>query len=88
MEMAMLEAALWILGLCMLLMVFMVWRGPTIWDRLLGLNLISSKLILCIILFAVLSDLPYLIDIAIVYALIGFIGVVFIALFIRQRGRI
>lgn len=84
----MLETALWILGLFMLLMVFMVWRGPTIWDRLLGLNLISSKLILCIILFAVLSDLPYLIDIAIVYALIGFIGVVFIALFIRQRGRI
>lgn len=84
----MLQGALIALGVFMMLMLFLIWRGPTIWDRLLGMNMISSKLILCIILFAVLSDLPYLIDIAIVYALIGFIGTVFIALFIRQRGRI
>jgi len=84
----MLQGALIVLGLFMMLMLLLIWRGPTIWDRLLGMNMISSKLILCIILFAVLTDLPYLIDIAIVYALIGFIGTVFIALFIRQRGRI
>ena len=84
----MLQGALIALGLFMMLMLLLIWRGPTIWDRLLGMNMISSKLILCIILFAVLTDLPYLIDIAIVYALIGFIGTVFIALFIRQRGRI
>lgn len=84
----MLQGALIALGLFMMLMLLLIWRGPTIWDRLLGMNMISSKLILCIILFAVLSDLPYLVDIAMVYALIGFIGTVFIALFIRQRGRI
>lgn len=84
----MLQGALIVLGFFMMLMLLLIWRGPTIWDRLLGMNMISSKLILCIILFAVLTDLPYLIDIAIVYALIGFIGTVFIALFIRQRGRI
>lgn len=84
----MLQGALISLGLFMMLVLLLIWRGPTIWDRLLGMNMISSKLILCIILFAVLTDLPYLIDIAIVYALIGFIGTVFIALFIRQRGRI
>lgn len=84
----MLQGALIALGLFMMLMLLLIWRGPTIWDRLLGMNMISSKLILCIILFAVFSDLSYLIDIAMVYALIGFIGTVFIALFIRQRGRI
>jgi len=84
----MLQGALIALGFFMMLMLLLIWRGPTIWDRLLGMNMISSKLILCIILFAVLTDIPYLIDIAIVYALIGFIGTVFIALFIRQRGRI
>ena len=84
----MLQGALIALGLFMMLMLLLIWRGPTIWDRLLGMNMISSKLILCIVLFSVFSDLSYLIDIAIVYALIGFIGTVFIALFIRQRGRI
>jgi len=84
----MLQGALIALGFFMMLMLLLIWRGPTIWDRLLGMNMISSKLILCILLFAILTDLPYLIDIAIVYALIGFIGTVFIALFIRQRGRI
>ena len=84
----MLQGALIALGFFMMLMLLLIWRGPTIWDRLLGMNMISSKLILCILLFSVLTDLSYLIDIAMVYALIGFIGTVFIALFIRQRGRI
>jgi len=62
-------------------------KGPSIWDRLLGLNLISTKILLIIILFASLNNTPYLLDIAIVYALLGFIGLIFIALFLLDRLR-
>ena len=60
--------------------------GPTIWDRLLGLNLISSKIIMAIIVFALMIQRTFLLDIAIVYALLGFIGSVLIARFIERKG--
>jgi multicomponent Na+:H+ antiporter subunit F len=61
--------------------------GPTIWDRLLGLNLISSKIIMSIIVFALIIQRTFLLDIAIVYALLGFIGSVLIARFIERKGQ-
>ena len=62
-------------------------KGPSIWDRLLGLNLISTKILVMIILFASLNNTSFLLDIAIVYALLGFIGLVFIARFLLDRIR-
>ncbi|TYQ15600.1 UNVERIFIED_CONTAM: multisubunit sodium/proton antiporter MrpF subunit [Acetivibrio alkalicellulosi] len=62
--------------------------GPTIWDRLLGLNIFSAKIIMMIVLFSVIMGKPYLLDIAIVYALLGFIGIILIARFIEWRGKI
>jgi len=65
--------------------------GPSVWDRLLGLNLIASKIIMIIILYATITGMTFLLDFAIIYGLSGFIGTIFIALFlsksrIRERG--
>ena len=60
--------------------------GPSVWDRLLGMNLILSKTIIIIILFAVIFDTTFLLDFAIIYALSGFIGTIFLALFLSQRN--
>lgn len=62
--------------------------GPTIWDRLLGLNLFSSKIIVLIVLFALMVRQSYLLDIAIVYVLLGFISIILIARFIQRKGKI
>lgn len=62
--------------------------GPTIWDRLLGLNIFSSKVVMLIVLFALISRKSYLLDVAIVYVLLGFIGIIFIANFIQKRGKV
>jgi len=59
--------------------------GPTVWDRLLGLNLISSKVLAAIVLLASLLGEAYLLDIALVYAVLGFIGTVLIARFFERR---
>jgi len=65
--------------------------GPSVWDRLLGLNLIASKIIMIIILYATITGMTFLLDFAIIYGLSGFIGTIFIAQFlsksrIRERG--
>lgn len=62
--------------------------GPTIWDRLLGLNLFSSKIIILIVLFALMMKESYYLDIAIVYVLLGFISIISIARFIQKKGKI
>lgn len=59
--------------------------GPTFWDRMLGMNLISTKVILVIIIFASSMDIAYLLDFAIIYALTGFICTIFTATFIAER---
>ncbi|MBN2559062.1 MAG: pH regulation protein F [Clostridia bacterium] len=62
--------------------------GPTVWDRLLGFNLLTSKLIMIIVMCAIIFEKSYLLDIALTYALLGFVSTVFIARFVRDRGRI
>ena len=60
--------------------------GPSVWDRLLGMNLIASKIIVIIVLFSSISEAAFLLDFAIIYALSGFIGTIFIAMFISERN--
>jgi multicomponent Na+:H+ antiporter subunit F len=62
--------------------------GPTIWDRMLGFNLLSSKLIMIIVVCAIIFERNFLLDIALTYALLGFVSTIFIARFVRDRGRI
>lgn len=84
----MLEFLLTIFALMNIFHLYRIVKGPSIWDRLLGFNLFSVTIILLLVIYAVIKDINYLLDIAIVYALLGFIGVVFIARFIQGRGKI
>lgn len=50
--------------------------GPTIYDRIAAINMFGTKIVLLIAILAFLSGRMDLLDIALVYALINFIGVV------------
>lgn len=50
--------------------------GPTVFDRIAAINMFGTKTVLLIAVFAFLSGRLDLLDIALVYALINFIGVV------------
>ena len=76
---------LWIMFAFLSLYVVRIVKGPSIWDRLLGLNLISTKIVIIIIIFASLYETAYLLDFAIVYALLGFLGTIFTARFVLGR---
>ena len=76
---------LWIMMLYLFLYFVRVLMGPSIWDRLLGMNLISVKIILIIVVFASVNNISYLLDFAVIYTLFGFIGVIFTALFLLEK---
>ena len=61
-------------------------KGPTIWDRLLAMNIMSTKIIIIIVLWASYTETSFYLDAAIIYALFGFIGTIFITLFLAERG--
>lgn len=78
---------LWPMLAFLLLYIWMMVRGPSMWDRMLGMNLASTKVILIILMVASLHDMGFLLDYAIIYALSGFIGSLFIAVFWGTRKR-
>ncbi|TVP84597.1 MAG: pH regulation protein F [Acholeplasmataceae bacterium] len=62
-------------------------KGPTLWDRILMLNLISAKVIVIITIFAILLEKQMLLDIAISYGIIGFLTMTLFSKFIMTGGR-
>jgi multicomponent Na+:H+ antiporter subunit F len=58
--------------------------GPTVYDRIAAMNMLGTKTILLIAVIAFLSGRHDLLDIALVYALINFIGVVAVLKLVEQ----
>ena len=54
-----------------------VLKGPPIWDRLLGFGLFSSKIIIISVLLGFLINQSYMIDVALIYGVLGLIGTFF-----------
>lgn len=51
-------------------------KAPTVYDRILGVNMFGTKTVLFIAAVGYLMGRPDFLDIAIVYALINFIGMI------------
>ncbi|PWH15279.1 MAG: pH regulation protein F [Anaerolineae bacterium] len=69
-----------------LLCLFRVARGPSLPDRVVGLDLLSSVTVGFIAVYAVVSGEMIYIDVATVLALIAFLGTVAFAYFIEKGG--
>ncbi len=50
--------------------------GPTIHDRILAVNVVGTKTVLMIAVVGFITGRPEFIDIAIVYALLNYIGII------------
>ena len=61
--------------------------GPTIWDRLLMINLISAKTVLFMVVFAIWEDSELILDIAIAYGIVGFLTITLLSKYIMTGGR-
>ncbi len=60
--------------------------GPTVFDRILAVNMFGTKAVLLVAVFAFISGRPDVLDIALLYSLLNFIGVV-AALRLVERDR-
>ncbi|MFW5994619.1 MAG: monovalent cation/H+ antiporter complex subunit F [Spirochaetia bacterium] len=60
--------------------------GPTIWDRLIGVGLIATKVTVAGVFAAVFFEAGYMLDMALIFAVLGFLASVIIARFIERRG--
>jgi multicomponent Na+:H+ antiporter subunit F len=57
--------------------------GPTVFDRILALNMFGTKTVLLIAVIGFLTKRPDFLDLAIVYALMNFIGVMAVLRFAK-----
>ncbi|MDO5707853.1 MAG: monovalent cation/H+ antiporter complex subunit F [Andreesenia angusta] len=71
-----------LLALCGLYIV----RNLNIWDGVLGLSIATSIVVIGIALYSALKDNSAFLDVAIAFALFGFVGTLFVAVFIYTRG--
>jgi len=60
----------------MILTLVRALKGPTIFDRLLAVNSFGTKTVLFIAVYGFLTGRPEFLDIALVYALINYIGTI------------
>lgn len=68
------------------MMLQRVFQGPTVYDRMNGLGVTGTDTILLFILFGYLDGRPEMyVDIALSYAILGFVGSVIIAKYLGGK---
>ena len=60
-------------------------RGPTLYDRILAVNVVGTKTVLLISVLSVNAGRGDMVDIALVYALINFISVIAVLRFFEYN---
>ena len=70
------QSALVVLAVMTLLCLIRAIQGPRIADRIVSINMISTLTIAMICILAIRQQQGYLVDVALIYALIGFLAVV------------
>lgn len=60
--------------------------GPSVYDRVLAMNMFGTKTVLLLSVIAFLYGRPDFLDLALAYALINFIGVLAVLEFFRVRS--
>lgn len=78
-------AAGW-MGALALVLCWRIWRGPTTADRVVGLDAVNTLVVATMLLLSVRMKEPIFADVAIVYALLSYVGTLFIARTLERKG--
>ena len=76
-----------LLGFGMLATIVRIVRGPTLADRILGLDMITFLAVGMVGVFAIRTGLFLYVDIAVALALVGFLSTAAFARYLLSRGR-
>ena len=69
-------AAMAVLGVCLFVCLFRAFRGPTPSDRVIAVNMTGTIVITLILFLSLLLKEGYLVDIAVIYAMLSVLAVV------------
>lgn len=72
------------LGICIMITLVRVFLGPTVPDRIVGLDTLNTIVIVAMVVLGAAFEEVILIDVAIVYALLSFVTTIFIAKYIEK----
>jgi multicomponent Na+:H+ antiporter subunit F len=81
------EASLLVLSLGLILTFIRLVRGPSLPDRIVALELTATLVLGVIAVYAIGTDEPALIDVAIALALVAFLGAVALARYAERAMR-
>ncbi len=70
----------------MLLALVRALKGPTVYDRVLAVNMFGTKTVLLLSVIGFLTGRPDFLDLGLVYALINFIGTIAILKYVSTAG--
>jgi multicomponent Na+:H+ antiporter subunit F len=59
--------------------------GPTLVDRMIGLNVVAAQVLALLVLIAVDEGFTFYLDVALVYDIFGFIGLLAITRYFSRR---
>lgn len=81
-----------VLGILMFFCMLRTVRAPRIADRVVGINMIGTIVIMMIAILALMKNEGYLVDIAIIYAMLSFLAVVvlvkvYIGVYLAQKAK-
>ena len=75
-----------VLGILILVYMYRVFEGPTVYDRILGLNGISTKAIILLTILGSLNErLDMFVDIALGYAVLNVVGGLAVGKYLEQQ---
>ncbi|NZA25364.1 K+/H+ antiporter subunit F [Luteimonas sp. SJ-92] len=77
--------AMYVVGLAMLLSLWRLLRGPTVPDRILGLDTLYVNTIALLILFGMHLDSSIYFEAALIIAMLGFVGTVMLSKYVMRR---
>ena len=70
------QGAMIVLGLCLFVCLFRAVRGPSTSDRIVAVNMTGTFVITITLFLSLLMKEDYLMDIALIYAMLSFLAVV------------
>lgn len=76
-----------LLSISLIICVYRLVRGPDVPDRTVAFDLISIHAVGIVVLYAMQQNSPEFLDLAIVTAVLGFLGTVMFAKFMEQAGQ-
>jgi multicomponent Na+:H+ antiporter subunit F len=76
-----------LIGLSLLLIFYRIVIGPSIEDRVVGIDLLTSNAIAFIAVYSIQSGSTTFLDVGLILALIAFLGTVAFAFYLERRTK-